>query len=71
MEDAYAAALQNSTYRKEHDKERTLQARQRLDKLEQGGKVLVKNLISRKVLESLNHIGNSKLQKLSHDIKMM
>ena len=31
MEDAHAAALQNSTYRKEHDKERTLQARQRLN----------------------------------------
>ena len=34
MENAYAAALQNSTYRKEHDKERTFQARQHLDKLE-------------------------------------
>ena len=28
MEDAYAGVLQNSTYRKEHDKERTLQVRQ-------------------------------------------
>ena len=47
MEDAYAAALQNSTYRKKHDKERTLQARQRLDKLEQRDKVLVRDLIQR------------------------
>ena len=47
MEDAYAAALQNSTYRKKHDKEITLQARQRLDKLEQGDKVLVRNLTQR------------------------
>ena len=47
IEDAYAAALQNLTYRKEHDKEKTLQARQRLDKLEQGDKVLLRNLTPR------------------------
>ena len=44
MEDAYTATLQNSTYKEEHDKERKLQAGQCLDKLEQGDKVLVKNL---------------------------
>ena len=32
MENAYAVALQNSTYMKEHDKERKLQERQCLDK---------------------------------------
>ena len=47
MKDAYAAALQNSTYRKEHDKERKLQERQCLDNLEQRDKVLVKNLAPR------------------------
>ena len=47
MENAYAVALQNSTYMKEHDKERKLQERQCLDKLEQGDKLLVRNLIPR------------------------
>ena len=53
MEDEYAAALQNSTYSKEDDKERKLQARQCLDKLEQGGKVLVRNLTPRSILGEL------------------
>ena len=47
MEDAYAAALQNLTCRKENDKERKLQAGQCLDKLEQGDNVLVRNLTPR------------------------
>ena len=47
MEDAYAVALQNSTCRKEHDKERKLQAGQCLDKLDQGDKILVRNLTPR------------------------
>ena len=47
MEDAYAAALQNSAYRKEYDKERKIRAGQCLDKLEQGDKVLVRNLTPR------------------------
>ena len=47
MEDVYAAALQNLTCRKENDKERKLQAGQCLDKLEQGDKVLVRNLTPR------------------------
>ena len=50
MEDECVAALQNSTYRKEDDKERKLQARQCLDKLEQGEKVLVRNLTPRSSL---------------------
>ena len=47
MEDTYAAALQSSTYRKEHDKERKHQSRQCLDKLEQRDTVLVRNLTPR------------------------
>ena len=47
MEDAYAAALQNSPYRKENDKKRKLRAGKCLDKLEQGDKVLIKNLTPR------------------------
>ena len=47
MEDACAAALQNSRCRKENDKERKLQAGQCLDKSEQGDKVLVRNLTQR------------------------
>ena len=47
MEDVYAATLQSPTHRKEHDKERKLQARQCRDKLEQGDKVLVRNLTPR------------------------
>ena len=47
MEDAYAVALQNSTCRKEHDKERKLQAGQCLDKLDQVDKILVRNLTPR------------------------
>ena len=47
MEDAYAVALQNSTCRKEHDKERKLQTGQCLDKLDQGDKTLVRNLTPR------------------------
>ena len=38
MEDEYVEALQNSTYKKEDDKERKLQARQCLDELEEGGR---------------------------------
>ena len=47
MEDACVTALQNSTCRKEHDKERKLQAGQWLGKLEQGDKILVRNLTTR------------------------
>ena len=47
MENAFATALKNSTYRKEHDKERKLQTAQCLEKLEQGDKVLVRNLTPR------------------------
>lgn len=43
----YSAALQNSTYKKEHDKEKKIQAGKCLDKLEQEGKVLVRNLTPR------------------------
>ena len=66
MEDEYATKLQNLTHKKEHDKERKLQAQQCLDKLEQGDKALCEV-----ALESLDHIGRQKLQKLSHDVKMM
>ena len=38
MEDEYVAELQKSTCKKEDDKERKLQARQRLDELEEGGR---------------------------------
>ena len=47
MENAFATALKNSTYRKEYDKERKLQTAQCLEKLEQGDKVLVRNLTPR------------------------
>ena len=44
VEDVYAITLKNSTYRKGHDKERKLQSKQCLDKLEQRGKALVRNV---------------------------
>ena len=47
VEDVYAIALKNSTYRKEHDKERKLQSKQCLDKLEQRDKALVRNVTPR------------------------
>lgn len=47
MEDAYAVALVNSTYMKEHDKEKKLQEKQYLDKLKQGDKLLVKKVTPR------------------------
>ena len=47
MEDAYAAAIQNSTYKKKHGKERKLQAGRCLNKLEQRDKVLVRNVTPR------------------------
>ena len=47
MENAFATALKNSTYRKEYDKERKLQTAQCLEKLEQGDKVLVRNFTPR------------------------
>ena len=47
MEDAYAVALVNSTYMKEHDKEKKLQEKQCLDKLKQGDKLLVKKVTPR------------------------
>ena len=53
MEDEYVAALQNSTYKKEDDKERKLQARQCLDELEEGGKILARNLTPRSNLGRL------------------
>ena len=71
MVDEYEAALQNSTCRKEHDEERKFQAGQCFDKLEQGAKYWSEIWHQEVVLESLDHIGNQKLQKLSHDTKMM
>ena len=44
MKDVYATALQNSTYMKKYDKEKKLPAGQCLDRLEEGDKVLVRNL---------------------------
>ena len=71
IEDAYKTALRNSTCRTEHDKERKLQAGQCLDKLEQGGKVLVRNLAPRGDPGKLRPYCEPEIAEVVHDRKMM